>query len=211
VDVDLWCVGLDVSAEAYERLRATLAADETLRSARFRFARDRRRFEVTRGVLRALLGRTLGRPAHEIRFVYNAFGKPELDPSFGGRLRFNLAHSGDLALIAITTGADVGVDLEYIRPDPDFAAIAQSVFSAGDVGRLNGVPRHLQAEAFLRCWTEQEAYVKARGEGLGDASEDVGETRRWSRHTLHPAPGFIGALVVAGPVRRVRHRHYHPH
>src|SRR5881394_833913 len=103
--VDGWCVRLDAAPEPFY---ATLSDDERSRAARFRFERDRQRFVVARGVLRELLGRYLDIDPGQIRFVYNAFGKPELHPDFGGGLNFNLAHSADLALIAIARDARVG-------------------------------------------------------------------------------------------------------
>lgn len=189
-----WCVRLDVPPETIAGFYATLSPDERDRSARFRFARDRERFIVARGTLRTLLGRYLGTPPGEVRFGYNAFGKPALGPECGGRLRFNLSHSHDLALIAITTDAEVGVDLEHIRPQPDGPEIARSVFSAADVAQLHRVPSHLYSLAFLTCWTRKEACVKARGEGLA-----VGlDTRPTDAVTVHPAPGYIGAVAVQG-------------
>jgi 4'-phosphopantetheinyl transferase len=193
-EVHSWCVNLDVPPETSAGLYATLSADERNRCARLRFARDRRRFIAARGVLRDLLGRYLGARPGQIRFVYNAFGKPELSREFGSRLRFNLSHSADLALIAITTDAAIGVDIEYIQPRPEYAEIARSVFSAAEVDELERLPSHLYAQAFLRCWTKKEAYVKARGEGLalgldGTPTDAV---------TLQPAPGYIGALAVEG-------------
>ncbi len=192
-EVHSWCVSLDVPSETSAGLYATLSQDERDRSARFRFARDRQRFVAARGALRALLGRYLGTRPGQIRFAYNAFGKPDLSPELGSRLRFNVSHSADLAVIAITTDAAIGVDLEYIRPHPDYAEIARSVFSAAEVDELNSVPSHLYPQAFLSCWTQKEAYLKARGEGLagldGTATDAV---------TFQPAPGYIGALFVEG-------------
>jgi 4'-phosphopantetheinyl transferase len=200
-----------VSSETSASLYATLSHDERHRSARLRFARDRQRFIAARGVLRALLGRYLGTRPSQIRFAYNAFGKPELSPEFGSRLRFNLAHSADLALIAITTDAAIGVDLEYIRPQPDYIDIARSVFSAAEVDQLNRLPSHLHPEAFLSCWTKKEAYMKARGEGLANLEgtpTDAVLPRRWSLYTLQPAPGYIGALAIEGRGRRLLQWHW---
>ena len=200
-EVHSWCVSLDVSSDAYARLHAALAWDERSRSARFRFERDRRRFVVARAALRDVLGRYLGTPADEIRFAYNAFGKPELSPEFGSRLRFNLSHSADLALIAVAADADVGVDLECVREE-NYAEIARHFFSSGEVDQLNTVPRHLQARAFFNCWTKREAYVKARGAGLTDGP--VEPCGRWSFFRLTPAPAYIGALAVEGTGWRLR-------
>ncbi len=100
-ELHTWCAGLDVPPETYARLYATLTPDERTRSARFRFERDRQRFIVAHGALRDLLGRYLQTEPGRIRFVYNAFGKPDVSPKSSNRLTLNLSHSAGLALIAI--------------------------------------------------------------------------------------------------------------
>ena len=200
-EVHTWCVRLDVPRDLAERLYATLSPEERFRSARFRFDRDRRRFVVAHGALRDLLGRYVGTRPGDIRFIHNAFGKPGLGPGLGGRLKFNLSHSGDLALIAIAADADVGVDVERVREGSDYPEIAWSFFSAAEIDDLNGVPSHLYAESFLGCWTQKEAYMKARGEGfeIPPASFSVSQLNgAWSLHTLRPAPGYVGAVAVEG-------------
>ena len=222
-EVHSWCVTLDVPPETSAGLDLTLSHDERNRSARLRFARDRQRFIAARGVLRDLLGRYLGIRPGQIRFAYNAFGKPELSPEFGSRLRFNLSHSADLALIAITTEAGIGVDLEYIRPQPDHVEIARRFFSAAEVGELNGLPSPLHTLAFFSGWTKKEACVKACGEGLAipltsfsvplatDPTHtlvDLGRT--WSLYTLQPVPGYVGALAIEGTGWRLSQWQWQP-
>src|SRR5213596_2074573 len=217
-EVHSWCVSLDVPPETSGRLYATLTPDERTRSARFQFERDQQRFIVARGVLRDLLGRYLQTQPGQISFVYNAFGKPDLGPEFANRLKFNLSHSAGLALIAIATASNVGVDLEYIRAQSDYADIARHCFSAAEVDYLSALPGHLYSEAFFSCWTKKEAYLKAYGEGLARplnsfsvplttdpahthvdlcvASEGIVPARHWSLYTLRPAPGYAGALAI---------------
>ena len=225
-EVHSWCASLDVPPETRARLYTTLTADERNRSARFQFERDQQRFIVARGVLRDLLGRYLQAEPGKISFVYNAFGKPDLGPEFANRLKFNLSHSGRLAVIAVTTAADVGVDLEYIRAESDYADIARRFFSAAEVDYLIALPSHLHAENFFSCWTKKEAYLKACGEGLARplssfsvplttdpahtpvdlyvASKDIVAAKRWSLYTLRPAPGYAGALAIEGTGWRLR-------
>ncbi len=219
-EVHTWCASLDVPPETSARLYAALTPDERTRSARFRFERDQQRFIVARGVLRDLLGRYLQTQPGRISYVYNAFGKPDLSPEFGGRLKFNLSHSAGLALIAIATASNVGVDLEYIRAQSDYAEIARRFFAAAEVDQLIALPDHLYAEAFISCWTKKEAYLKACGDGLAIAlnsfsvplttdpahspvdlyvpSNGIVPAKRWSFYTLQPAPGYIGALAIEG-------------
>ena len=189
-----WSVPLDVPANRLAVLFEILTQDERDRAARFRFDRERRRFIAARATLRELLGRYVDMPPGQVRFAYNAFGKPALTPQFGG-LKFNLSHSADLALIGVTCDAEVGVDVEYIRPS-DYNDIARSFFAPSEIEQLSAVPRHLQDRAFFSSWTRREAYAKARGEGLVDgAAEPRGQ---WTLFSLEPAPGYIGAVAIEG-------------
>jgi 4'-phosphopantetheinyl transferase len=189
-----WYVDLDVPLRA--DLCTALTDDERSRGSRLRSGRDRGRFMVAHATLRRLLGRYLGTDPAALRFVRNAFGKPELGPGFRGLLNFNLSHSAGLAAIAVAH-AEVGVDVECIQELPEYAEIARCFFSAAEFEQLNGLPSHLRAHAFLACWTRREAHGKACGEGL--SSDRLGEpTGRWSLHALEPAPGYVGALAIEG-------------
>jgi 4'-phosphopantetheinyl transferase len=228
-EVHSWCVSLNAPHERCVRLYASLTCEERNRSARFRFERDQQRFIIAHGVLHDLIGRYLGTQPDQIDFVYNAFGKPDLSPEFGNRLKFNISHSAALALVTIASGSDVGVDLEYVRAQSDYADIARHFFSPAEVDQLNAIPCHLYAEAFFSCWTKKEAYLKARGNGLAmslnsfsvpvttdpaDAPVDLCvassdfPAKRWSLYTLQPAPGYIGALAIEGSGWRLRQRQW---
>jgi 4'-phosphopantetheinyl transferase len=210
-EVHTWCVRLDLPQDVSARLYATLSPDERNRSARLRFDRDRQRFVAAHGALRGLLGRYLGTHPWQVRFVVNEFGRPELSSEFGRRLKFNLSHSADLALIAIAADADIGVDVEYIRPSADYDDIAQHFFSPAEVRQLNEVPSHLHPIAFLTCWTQKEAYVKARGEGfeIPLTSFSVPHLHdAWSLYTLQPAPGYVGTLAIERRGWRLRQWHW---
>ena len=192
-EVHCWSVPLGVPAGAFPGLFETLTQDERDRAARLRFERDRRRFVVARAALRELLGRYVGTAPDQIRFAYNPSGKPELRPEYGCSLKFNLSHSADLGVIAVTWGSEIGVDVEQIRTS-DFAEIARSFFAASEIEQLSAVPAHLQARAFFSVWTRKEAYAKARGDGLGDGPV----TPRGTFFSLEPAPGYIGAVAIEG-------------
>jgi 4'-phosphopantetheinyl transferase len=161
--IEVSWVDMDAEDAPLARFWETLGADERARAERFRFFRDRRRFVVRRGTLRALLARRLDRPASGIRYVCNEFGKPSLD---AGDLRFNLSHSHSLALYVIARGIDVGCDVE--RRDARFATdeIAARFFAPREVSMLRSLAPALRTEGFFNCWTRKEAYVKARGYGL---------------------------------------------
>lgn len=181
-DVDIWLADVEQHALAIGRLEALLADAEWERVARYRHDRDRRRFVVVRGLLRALLGRYIGQPPRSLRFRYGPHGKPGLTPN-GGMvgphvdirldrpdprldLRFNVSHSRGRALFAFARGREVGVDLEFRRPLPDADAIAGRFFSSGERAALAALPPEARADAFFSCWARKEAYIKGTGGGM---------------------------------------------
>src|SRR4051794_10491020 len=130
-EVHVWRIRLDRPAAEVARLHETLADEELARAARFHFAEHRRRFTVARGRLRSVLAAYLGcRPA-EVGFRYGPHGKPALDGD-AGDLRFNLAHSDEGALLGVTRGRDVGVDLERVRPMKDLEQLARRYFAPAE-------------------------------------------------------------------------------
>jgi 4'-phosphopantetheinyl transferase len=216
--VHVWRASLLASGEAVDAYESSLAPNERQRANRFIFPRDRQRFIIARGVLRHLLARYAAQPPDQFQFRYGPQGKPELaqDPTLPP-LAFNLSHSADLALYAIATERDLGIDLERIRPNLDLAGVAELSFSPTELATLHALPPPDQHLAFFTCWTRKEAFVKARGDGLTLPLKhfDVSltpdqpaallytawapdEAERWSLHALQPAAGYVGALAVRG-------------
>ena len=156
--IHVWRGSLDLGQEAYRRFDSLLADDERARAARFHFPRDRARFVVGRGLLRALLGRYLAADPAHLRFRYSIHEKPAL---VGGGPSFNLAHSGATALFAFSPSFEVGVDVELVRPEFEGDRIAERFFSPAEIEALQA-----RGVAFLACWTRKEAFLKARGDGL---------------------------------------------
>jgi 4'-phosphopantetheinyl transferase len=190
-DVHVWRLPLDQPGEHGTYLRSLLSADEEERAQRFRFPRDRERFVVCRGLLRVLLGRYLSCHPGRLRFAYGAHGKPALaGGAAAGRLCFNVAHSEGLALIAVARGREVGVDLECLRPETATEQLATSCFSARELEALRALPQQVRTEAFFRCWTRKEAYLKATGTGLSLGLDRFDVTLRPLR--ARHAPGEPG-------------------
>lgn len=166
-EIHVWRAFLSVDQSLLQHLESTLAEDEKARAARFIFDRDRDHFIAARGILRHLLSRYVECPAGTIKFAYGPQGKPALaDPGSKSSVRFNLSHSHGLAVIAVGAGREVGIDVELLRPEFAGEDIAKRYFSAREVRELAQLPVGSRTEAFFRCWTRKEAYIKARGEGL---------------------------------------------
>jgi 4'-phosphopantetheinyl transferase len=222
-EAHVWRARLDAGPHTVAWLAGTLSADERERAARFRFEKDRVSYTVARGVLRAILGRYLNVTPAELRFAYSPHGKPSLDGALrSSPLRFNVSHSHGLALYAFTSGREVGVDVEHVRPDFAGEQIAEHFFSRGEVTSLRGLPREARLAAFFHCWTRKESYIKARGEGLSHPLElfdvsmapgepaallatrpDPLEATRWSLAELPCDPGYVASLAVEGAPPRL--------
>jgi 4'-phosphopantetheinyl transferase len=223
-DLHVWAVRLDDARAPWAMQLAVLAADERARAERFRVEDARRRFVLSRYALRTQLAHYLSFPAAEIVFNYDASGKPRLANAGGATgLNFNLAHSDDLALVAITRGCAVGVDVEQLRDVQHWPEIAERYFHPTEVAEINALDSGERAAAFMRCWTAKEAILKALGTGITQALDflvgagpshsgawidtptPAGTTfaRCWLQ-SLEPAADYGGAVACLGQERRVR-------
>ena len=165
--IQVWIVR--VAGQAMERWRPVLSASEWERAMRFRMPADQARFAVTRGVLRTLLGRYLQLPGTAIAFTANEYGKPATD----GGIKFNVAHSGDYALLAFARDREVGVDVERISGDRVVGELARRVLSPGEYERFGALAESERVPTFFQIWTLKEAVLKAIGSGLSIAPECV--------------------------------------
>jgi 4'-phosphopantetheinyl transferase len=215
-EIQVWAVALEVAPETYHSLAAVLSPPERERAGQFRIEQHRKRFVVGRGVLRTLLGRSLQTDPHGLEFDYGQHGKPFLAGAFAGSgLHFNLAHSQDLALIALTLAGPVGIDVEQVRLPADADQLMARFFSAEESSAFTPLPEDQKPAAFFRLWTRKEARLKATGEGIGSliptihsiasrAGKDAGDNViSWIEKELTPAPGFAGALSVAAAEAKV--------
>jgi 4'-phosphopantetheinyl transferase len=149
---------------------ALLDADEQARAARFVRARDRRRFARCRAALREILGGLLAENPASLRFRAAARGKPELDLAnqVGGQpaLRFNVSHSSNLAVIAVSRQHELGIDLEQVRTIGEAERIVASFFSEAEQAEFATIDGPARPIAFVRGWTRKEAILKGLGVGI---------------------------------------------
>ena len=214
-DIHLWKAGLNIDSAYQELLWNQLNKAEQDRANRFRFDKDRMHFIAGRGILRQLLAQYLNTLPTDIQFEYSAYGKPSLkaNPS----LKFNLSHSNGLGLFAFTSDYELGVDIEFFKPDVDFYTLARNFFSQNEAQALLKLPPAHLKEGFYNCWTRKEAIIKAIGKGLsfpldqfevslhpGNPAEliatywDVEEVQYWTLSSFEPQTQFKGALAYRG-------------
>jgi 4'-phosphopantetheinyl transferase len=193
---------------------SALSDDQCERAARFRFDRDRRRFVAGRSALRSLIASYLDVLPAEVMFDYGPQGKPFLS---GATLSFNVSHSGGCAVYAFSSGVEIGVDVEILDHARYDDGVAERFFSPSEVATLQALSQAVRADAFLRCWTRKEAFIKARGEGLSlplhefDVAFAPGARPQilrtaWSAHepaewTLCDISGFCPGAIAALAIR----------
>ena len=224
--VHVWRIPLVGDAALLGRLTAVLDAAEKQRVNRFVFAADRRRYLLSHAALRLILSNYLPQEPDMLIFGLGAYGKPYLQSSGPGYgLQFNLTHTPEMALIAVTGSLAVGIDIEQVRPLDDALAIADRFFSAEEIADLRTVAgTTFEAQAFFNCWTRKEAIIKAQGAGLSRALDSFAVTllpdeavvvRRddqrpasqepWHLRALHPGPNYAAALAVENAPQSIQY------
>jgi 4'-phosphopantetheinyl transferase len=224
--IDIWHMDLNVSAQVRAMYWDLLSLDERRRAERIVIDRPQNQFIVARGTLRLLLGRYLQQRPERIELTCDAHGKPCLTlQDAGAGLHFNLSHSHELALFALTRMGAVGIDVEQVRASVRCDDLAVRFFSAHEVKALQSLPTAERHEAFFACWTRKEAFLKAKGTGLRlpldqfdvtvqpDAPArllrvgwDAGEVERWQLYNVAVRAGYRAAMAVGAGAVQVRHR-----
>lgn len=172
--VSVFWVDTRLDDERLQASSALLNASELERASRFRFPVDRNRFVAARAAVRTLLGSTLQMAPEAVGFDVGPWGKPCLDVATGkratdcwsGTVEFNIAHSGDWAVVALGARYALGVDVERVAPERAELSIARRFFAPGEVAALERLAPEDRIGAFFRCWSRKEAFIKATGEGL---------------------------------------------
>ena len=209
-ETHVWALELDVAEADARRLTELLSAEERARADAFRREVHARRYTAGRGRLRELLAAYTGSEPATLPLVAGPNGKPELG---GADVRFNLAHSEDVGLCAVSRN-EVGVDVEVVegRRLPDWLAIAERFFHEEELPRLRGLAGEPGWVEFLRIWTLKEAVLKATGLGLATdpctfsvahvLSERSGRValggREWRCVELRLGSHAVAALATAG-------------
>ena len=212
-EMHLWKI--DLRRESTAEMNASLSPEEHDRAARFHFDRDRQRFLIAHASLRMILGRYLELAPAALSFAQNEFGKPFLINPEAAGFHFNLSHSEDLALVSVSRDREVGVDVEFMRPNFATIDVAEHFFSVAEVYTLTGLDPEWRTQGFFNCWTRKEAYIKARGEGLWLSLDsfdvslapdvpaallqtrfDPSDVTRWSLHEIFPAPNYAAAFAI---------------
>lgn len=209
-DVHLFYTSLKQPSDYLASLRKILSSDELAKAERFYFEKDRTSSIAARGMLRKILSHYLAIEPSTIQFQYSPYGKPSVPQA----IHFNMSHSYERVLYAVSQKQVVGVDIEFIRPVQEFWEVAKTYFSKNEVAKLAKVLPEKQLEAFYQLWTRKEAYIKAKGEGLSmslssfdvslgeptrllETRPDKVEAHNWILKSYIPEEHYIAALVMS--------------
>lgn len=216
-EVHIWFVSFNQSVSQFQKLSKILSQDERMRTERFHFEKDKKRFIMSRGILRMFLGFYLNIEPIRVQFFYGKNGKPAIANHSNRIIHFNMSSSDGLALYAFTRDCEIGVDIERIRDIHEMDRIAECFFSVRENTSFQALPKSKKKEGFFNCWTRKEAFIKAIGDGLAfplakfDVELVPGKEARllsikgnskaasqWFLQKLKPSPGFIAAVAVPG-------------
>ena len=208
-DAHVWAMELDDPGCDVGFCRERLSLDEQARAEKFKFARDQRRYVIAHAALRDILARYTHTGAADLQVNQGANGKPRLAAQFSAcGIDFNLSHSPETALVAVNDRYEIGVDIEYVKSDFEIFTVANRFFTQREVAALRALPAALRRQAFYKCWTSKEAFLKAKGTGLAGQLDEVeialaGEQVRiqasvvdWMLEELDPRDGYEAALVT---------------
>src|SRR5579872_2790651 len=220
-DVHIWHACLNQPEAYVQHLASSLSTDEQARASLFRHQQDSRRYIVSHGLLRCILGSYLQLAPGQVQFQYENDGKPAIQGTTTVRanmVHFNMSHSHEMALYAVTRGRAVGIDIEYMRHILAVEQLVERCFSRAERDAFYTLAPDEREAAFFRGWTRKEAYLKAIGTGLKTplASVEVsfvlnepsvllnvGENREhaqkdtcWSLQDVESAHGYVAALAV---------------
>ena len=191
-----------------------MSASEKERANRFVFEKDKNRFVISHGLLKKIIGLKLNRDPQSLFFEVGKYGKPRLGPSFES-LYFNISHSADLALVAISSDREIGVDVEKMVKKKDLEALVDRFFSNDEITEFKNKPEDQKIKTFYQLWTKKEAFLKAKGVGLSGGLEkqnikpdqhfqiiheiaSASDQKIWTIQNLDCAEGYFGAVCVEG-------------
>ena len=206
----------------------SLSDDERARAGRFYAPAHAARYTVAHGILRRILSRYTGTRPDLLQFETGEHGKPYLsrvDTGSEPAIYFNLSHSADIALVAVSATGEIGVDVEFWREDVRHLEIADRFFSVAERVALRALESNAQQlmQGFFSGWSRKEAYIKASGLGIARGLEhfdvslepaapatilqdrhDAHAAARWAMVNIDVGLGYSAAIVATAPLQVVR-------
>ncbi|MFA5688964.1 MAG: 4'-phosphopantetheinyl transferase superfamily protein [Kiritimatiellales bacterium] len=208
--IHVWNIFLPDICITPDECRPLLSGAELERAGKFSSLREANRFITGRGLLRKILGSCLNENPAALELIKSPQGKPLL---MNGELNFNVSHSRDRMLIAVTAGRAVGIDIEFRREQMNVQEIAERWFTPAEQKFF----AENSPAVFFDLWAKKEAYAKARSTGIfrelkkfsvptGEAyySPAVSADKRWFFQLLDIDPAYAAAVVAEAPAIEIK-------
>lgn len=216
---DIWTIALNPQAEDINKLKSILDNQEQLRYQRLH-SKHQHRFLISHAACRQILGQYTTTQPQNLIFEKNEHGKPRLKnhPEIG----FNMSHSNDLAIVAVCSNAEIGVDIEYCKEKPSWEKIARRFFNELELNYLLKLPEDRQLIAFFQLWTRKEAYIKAIGTGLStplssfnvsypefiETDNNIKNQPVWYQSDLQLNKPYVASVVKNTQLEKIRYYSY---
>jgi 4'-phosphopantetheinyl transferase len=213
-EIHVWMTDLTLPWEDENEHFVVLSNDEIIRAKQYHFIHHKRRFTVSRSILRHLLAGYLNTSPESILLGSSEFKKPYVKSENTKALQFNLSHSGDLAIYAFTLEHPIGIDIEKTK-DIFSESVAMRFFSKKENEALNALPLSEKVCGFYRIWSRKEALVKAIGKGLAhalpsfsvsafDIDEIISlENKKWSLRPITIRNGYQSAIATTQTINSI--------
>ena len=220
--VDVWVVDLSAERADLSAYKSLLSKAELAKFAQFKNIKQAEYYAIARAVRRRILAKYLSIDPRSIEFKKGVHGKPELVDQ---KLFFNISHSADRLLLAVSAENDLGVDIELIKQRGNLSALVGRCFADEEQQHWLALPNTNKLEFFYRLWVAKEAFVKAIGRGivLGMSNcvlclpgldgfcavpEEYGAAESWSLNFLNVDSDYLAAVVTKADVSEINLRTY---
>lgn len=162
--VDIWFLdNAKLAALSYDWINV-LSTEEQQRANRFHFEKDKHSFIVYHACKRLILSKYLEKNTNEIVIAFQDKGKPFVKNE---SITFNLSHTKEAAVFAVSQEVEIGVDIEKVKPFKNYLDIAKRFFHPDEYSQLLNIANvQQQQRQFFTIWTAKEAILKATGEGI---------------------------------------------
>lgn len=209
--LQIWNIPLFLPDSLYEGYLEELTDNEKTRALQFRFDKHRRRYIVSHVAMRRILAQQLYIPKEEVQIHTQDRGKPYIPTN---QIYFNLSHSEEMAVLAVSRISNVGIDIEYLNSNIDTLEIAKRFFHPLEYEQLKNINLESRKKYFYYCWTGKEAFLKTTGLGVSEnlksfslhfldpnnihiifSTKELSEFQLWSAHTYQPNDQYFSTVV----------------
>jgi 4'-phosphopantetheinyl transferase len=218
-NADVWRIQISSNLALIDRFSQILSRDERVRASRYHQEKDKERFLVSRIALRFLLAKYANNNPEKIEFEIGLNKKPFLKNSGADSLRFNVSHSDDIVLIAIS-GSDIGTDVEKIDEVFSYTEILRQNFSEEEIVFITD--GNQQSENFYLLWTRKEALLKATSKGIDSDlpfipsldgrhnvdQEMIGSDKDFCVRSFKIKEDYVGSVAYASENKKIRFRDF---